>query len=108
MQRYIKNLIHKVGEEFDQDPSKFLIRPEHDWRRLLIAFMAVNVLVVLWSGYLFLSINGDDFLSSPEKGTAEKGFTREKLSAALTYLKEKEAGEKRLLEKRPSIVDPSK
>jgi|GEM_PF-5650775 len=108
MERQLKNLIHTTRAWLDQDPGKSLVSPERDWRVLLLIFMVFSVCVVAWSTALFIAINGDDFVSLPEKRTSNQTFTRDELDHALSYLKGKEEYEKALLTRPPSVVDPSK
>ncbi len=108
MERYFKNLMHLVQEGLDKDQGKSIRSPESDWRRFAAAFLVVSLGIIIWSGYFFLAINEERYLALPDGIERGEGFTREKLSNALSYFKDKEERSSYLLTNRPVIVDPSK
>jgi hypothetical protein len=81
--------------------------PREDWKRLLIIFGVINLLIIIWSGYLFWQINqGNIFEVAPTSNVGADTATRNQLKKILTIYDGRESQFEALRVTKPVTVDP--
>lgn len=79
-----------------------------DWKKLMIIFLSINVLILLWSGYLFFQINqGNIFAVPPTASSAVENSTKNNLSSILNIYDGREKHFEDLRSAKPASTDPA-
>lgn len=106
---YFKNILAKFKSVSDRDNSKVLSNPNTAWKVLFFSFLLVNILIGVFSFYIFYQISQENiFVVVDSGGNKVNTIDKKKLSEAILYLEEKDENYKFLLKNKPVIIDPSR
>ena len=107
----IKNIFKKSSLYFGfggKRHQRSLIHPARDWKIILFIFSITNIIIAIFSAYLFLQINkGEIFLVEPTQTTIADTIDREALTETLLLFEKKTLNLEALKRNRPTLVDPS-
>lgn len=91
-----------------KDKGSFRISATRDWRRFLIIFFILIMLVLAFSLYLFSKISEDDiFQVEVNSSSRVETIDRERLRQTLDYFDQKEKNLEQILKTKLDIIDPS-
>lgn len=88
--------------------SEYISNAKHVWGIIIYVFVALNIVFIIFSGYLFLEINrGDIFKVEGDISIRVNTIDRALLRDTLDSFEKMENELRELKKKRPSIIDPS-
>lgn len=107
----IKNIFKKHSLHFEfggKHHQRNLMHPARDWKIILFIFSITNIILAVFSAYLFLQINkGEIFLVEPTQAIIVDTIDREALKEVLLLFEEKSRNFEDLKRNKPTLVDPS-
>lgn len=102
-----KILVEKFFSKQNRDTLKIEAMPYRDWKILVNTFLGLLVALVVTHVYVFVELSNDAlFMQKDTTGTVIT-FNKNKLIKTVDYYDAKEATYNRLLETRPTVVDPA-
>jgi hypothetical protein len=103
-----KKLLKGRGEAQASQGFSFGSDSYTDWQKLVIIFVIINILVLIWSGYLFWQINqGNIFEVAPAPGAGADKSTLVNLNNTITTYDAREKHFEDLRVAPPSAADPA-
>ena len=103
----LKKLLEKFGGKKDIHIS-LGVSPQSDWKIILVSTLALSVLVIIFSAYMFIEIDkGDIFQIEKGEGNEELTIDEELLQSIVSYYSAKATEFERIRGARIPSVDPS-
>ena len=99
----IKILPHHHGDKYSR------VSPHRAWRNILILFVVLNIGIVVWSGYVWVSIKSGGVFNSATQGAQDSStLNRAKLDKIAERFDSEAKHFDDLKLAQPTYVDPSK
>jgi len=107
IQKILKNIKARLDKQRFQ-PGRSVTHPTRDWKIILGAFTALNIVIIILSTFLFLQINkGEIFLVDSTSPSTVDSIDKVLLKETLSFFEEKERVFESLKRNKPTLVDPS-
>ena len=105
---YFKKINKKIFESKGADPLKTEITPYRDWKILVVVFFIAIASSIGFNVYMLIQINNDNFFNSVTERPTGPVLNRDRLTAVLAMLAEKDALISGKATSTPFAVDPSR
>jgi len=107
-EKNIKEYIQEILKKLDKDKLKIIFTTSRDWGVLLIVFFILLIFLFVINTYFFIYYNKEGaFLKIFEEVEEVEIMKTEELNRTIELFENKESTFNKLLEDKPSIVDPS-
>ena len=108
----METILEKIKKFFSREENinkkKKLITAYNNWKIIIILFLISNILIAMWSFYLFIKINKEEvsFLETSGLIWVDR-IDKDKLLEVVQIFEDKKKHLKELSDERPKISDPS-
>lgn len=107
IKKILKKLTKLVGGR-GVHVGRSITHPSRDWKIILVAFTILNIIMAVFSTFLFLQINkGEIFVVDVPIPSSTNSLNREELQNILSFFEEKKRAFVSLKINKPTLVDPS-